>query len=60
MSDEEKVLGILREYPQGIKLVNVGNQMGVNWRTLVGIIQTLLKKGEVYRINGVYLINEME
>jgi predicted transcriptional regulator len=60
LSEEQRVLKILRENPQGMKLVDIGNQMGVNWRSLIGVMQMLLKERKVYRVNGVYFLGEYE
>jgi hypothetical protein len=57
-SEEQKVLKIVRENPEGISLVDIGNRMGVNWRSLIGVVQILLKKRKIHRIDGVYFPNE--
>jgi hypothetical protein len=60
ISEDEKVLAIVREHPGGIRLVNIGNQMGVNWRSLVVVVGRLLNKREIGRIDGVYFANGSE
>jgi predicted transcriptional regulator of viral defense system len=60
LSEDQKVLAIVREHAGGIRLVNVGNQMGVNWRSLVVVVGRLLKEGKIGRIDGVYVANSSE
>lgn len=60
LSEDQRVLAIVREHAEGIGLVNIGNQMGVNWRSLVVVVGRLLKEGEIGRIDGVYFANGSE
>ncbi|MDP2884664.1 MAG: hypothetical protein Q8P51_06550 [Ignavibacteria bacterium] len=60
LSEDQRVLAIVREHAEGVGLVDIGNQMGVNWRSLVVVVGRLLKKGEIGRIDGVYVANGSE
>lgn len=60
LSEDEKVLAIVKEHAGGIRLVDIGNQRGVNWRTLVVVVGRLLIKGKIGRIDGVYVANGSE
>ena len=51
---EAKVLAVLRKHPQGMKLRDLGNFLGVNWRSLVGMVRSLLEQGKIERLNGFY------
>jgi len=60
LSEDQRVLAIVREHAGGIRLVDIGNQMGVNWRSLVVVVGRLLKEGKIGRIDGVYFANGSE
>ena len=49
-----KALAALRKHPQGMKLRDLGNFLGVNWRSLVGVVRSLLEQGKIERLNGFY------
>ncbi len=38
----------------------IGNEIGVNWRSLIGVIQTLVHQRKIYRVNGVYFPDEYD
>lgn len=58
--DEDKdaikaeILAVLKKHPEGMKLRDLGNFLGVNWRSLVGLVGSLLRQGKIERLNGVY------
>ena len=58
--DEEaikaKILAALKKHPKGMKLRELGNFLGVNWRTLVGPVSSLLRKGVIERLNDFYFL----
>ena len=49
-----EILGVLKKHPEGMKLRDLGNFLGVNWRSLVGLVGSLLRKGKIERLNSVY------
>ena len=49
-----KVLTILKKHPEGMTLRDLGNFLGVNWRSLVGVVSDLLRKGNVEKLDGLY------
>jgi hypothetical protein len=50
----ERVLGIVRGHEDGIRLVDIGNELGVDWRTLVGITKSLLVEGAIEKLDCLY------
>lgn len=58
--DEDKdaikaeILAVLKKHPEGMKLRDLGNFLGVNWRSLVGLVGSLLRQGKIEKLNGVY------
>jgi hypothetical protein len=51
---EAKALAVLRKHPQGMKLRDLGNFLGVNWRLLVGVVRSLLEQGKIEKLNNLY------
>ncbi|MBI2989099.1 MAG: hypothetical protein HYY45_20240 [Deltaproteobacteria bacterium] len=60
--DEDKdaikveILAVLKKHPEGMKLRDLGNFLGVNWRSLVGLVGSLLRQGKIEKLNGVYFL----
>ena len=50
----ERVLGIVRGHVDGIRLVDIGNELGVDWRSLVGVAKSLLVEGAIEKIDCLY------
>jgi hypothetical protein len=50
----ERVLGIVRGHVDGIRLVDIGNELGVDWRSLVGVAKSLLEEGTIEKIDCLY------
>ena len=50
----ERVLGIVRGHEDGIRLVDIDNEMGVDWRSLVGVAKSLLVEGAIEKIDCLY------
>ena len=53
-SDEEKVLEVISRYPEGIRLVDIGNELGMDWRILIGPSKSLVDAGRVEKIENMY------
>ena len=51
-SPEEQVLKVIARYPEGIKLVDIGNELGVDWRSLIGVVKQL--EDRVEKIDNLY------
>ncbi|MFQ5904538.1 MAG: hypothetical protein ACE5JO_12710, partial [Candidatus Binatia bacterium] len=54
VSEEEKVLEVIASHPEGIRLVDIGNELGVDWRTLLGISRSIMDEGKVEKIDNLY------
>lgn len=51
---EERVLEVIARHPHGIRLVDIGNDLGVDWRSLLGISRTIVEEDKVERIDNLY------
>ena len=47
-----KVLGVIRQRPEGIHPVEIGNQLGIDWRSTIGPAQALVNEGMVEQIGS--------
>jgi len=54
ISNREKILGVVGRYPEGIKLVDIGNELGVNWRGLIVDVKFLVDEDTVEKIDNMY------
>lgn len=52
--EKNKVLEVIARYPEGVKLIDIGNELGVDWRTLIGPTKSLVDEGEVEKIDTMY------
>jgi hypothetical protein len=46
------VLRVIRQRPEGIHPVEIGNQLGVDWRSTIGPAQALVDEGSVEQIGS--------
>jgi hypothetical protein len=51
---EEKILEVIAGHPEGIRLVDIGNELGVDWRILIGPSKSLVDGGQVEKIENMY------
>lgn len=51
---QEMVLKIVRKNPEGISLVDIGNQIGMNWRSLIEESKSLEERKEIERLVNLY------
>lgn len=49
-----ELLAVLKKHPDGMKLRDLGNFLGVNWRSLVGPVSSLCRQGKIERLNDFY------
>jgi len=52
--EAERVLSVIQNHPEGIRLVEIGNELGIDWRGLTGIVRSLVDDGKVERIESTY------
>ena len=60
LSTEEEILNILTKYPEGIRLIDIGNELGIDWRTLIGPSRSLMDEGKVEKIDNPYYSKRRE
>lgn len=53
--EEERTLAMIRENPGGIKLVVMGEKLGMDWRKLIPITKKLIDEGKIVKKEGKYL-----
>lgn len=53
-SEVERVMQVIAAHPDGVRLVEIGNELGVDWRGLIGAVKFLLDEGKVEKIDNVY------
>ena len=51
---EKQILEVIAGHPEGIKLVDIGNELGVDWRGLISIIKPLIDDGKIEKIESLY------
>ena len=51
---KEKILEIISSHPEGIRLIDIGNELGVDWRILIGPSKSLVDGGQVEKIENMY------
>ena len=48
---QSRVLRIIEDHPEGIRTVDVGNELGVDWRRVLGITHCLVEEGLVDQVD---------
>jgi len=51
---EARVLETITKHSEGIKLVDIGNELGVDWRGLIGSVKSLVDEDKVEKIDNLY------
>ena len=51
---EDQVLEVVTKHPGGIRLVGVGNELGIDWRGLIGIVKAFVDEGKIEKIDSLY------
>ena len=51
---EKQILEVIAGHPEGIKLVDIGNELGVDWRGLISNIKPLIDDGKIDKIESLY------
>ncbi|MBI4490431.1 MAG: hypothetical protein HY694_15215 [Deltaproteobacteria bacterium] len=49
-----EILAVLKKHPEGMKVRDLGNFLGVNWRTLVGLVSSLCREGKIEKLYDFY------
>jgi len=56
--EREQLLRLVKAHPEGIRLVDIGNELGVDWRGLIAFTKSLLDEGEIEKIGNLYYVVE--
>ena len=54
LSPKDQIVGVVTGHPEGIRLVDIGNELGVDWRSLIGSIKPLVDEARVEKIDNLY------
>ena len=54
VSRTNSILKVIQKHPEGVKLVQLGNALGVNWRTLIGAVGFLVDEGKIGKVDNIY------
>jgi len=54
----ERLLAVIQRYPAGVSIVDIGNGLGVDWRSLIATLQSLEEERKIERINTMYYPRE--
>lgn len=55
---EELILDTIQRYPEGISIIAIGNELGVDWRSLTEAVQSLLRQRKIEGIETMYYPQE--
>ena len=50
----ERILAIIQRHRVGVRIVDIGNELGVDWRSLITTLQSLEEERKIERINMMY------
>jgi len=53
-STENQVLEVVARQSKGIRLVDIGNELGVDWRGLIGVVKSLVDEDKIEKIDNLY------
>ncbi len=51
---DDQVLHLINSHPEGIGIVDLGNEMGVDWRGLVGSTDRLVNHGDIEHVQQLF------
>jgi hypothetical protein len=55
---EELILDTIQRHPEGVSIITVGNELGVDWRSLAEAAQSLFKHRKIEGIGIMYYPQE--
>lgn len=50
----KRILKVIEQHPDGIKLIDIGNELGVDWRGLIADTKSLIEKNKVEKTDNFY------
>lgn len=54
LPEEKKILQAIQRHPEGVSIVEIGNELGVDFRRLLGSTDTLLASGQIDQVQELY------
>ena len=54
----ERILAVIQRHSEGVSIVDIGNELGVDWRSLIATLQSLEEERKIERINTMYYPRE--
>ncbi len=51
---EERLLQMVTNHPEGMKLAEMGAALGVDWRSLIGLAGRVVRENKVEKVNSLY------
>ncbi len=54
LTQKQQVLAIIQAHPDGVRLVDIGNEIGVDWRSLISVVRDLLDEQLVGKMDSHY------
>jgi hypothetical protein len=52
--EEKKILQAIQRHPEGVSIVEMGNELGVDFRRLLGSTDTLLASGKIDQVHELF------
>ena len=49
-----RVLEVIERHPEGVRLVQIGEELGIDWRLLIAPINHLLERGRIRKEDRLY------
>ena len=57
-AQKERVFFAIQRHPEGLSIVDIGNELGVDWRSLTGVVRFLVEERKIERIDSMYYPGE--
>lgn len=54
----KRILAVIQQHAVGVSIVDIGNELGVDWRSLIATLQSLEEERKIERINMMYYPGE--
>jgi len=54
LPEEKKILDAIQRHPEGVSIVEIGNELGVDFRRLLGSTDTLLASGQIDQVQELF------
>ena len=54
LHEEKKILQAIERHPEGVSIVEIGNELGVDFRRLLGSTDTLLASGQIDQVQELF------